>query len=94
MRSKALIIGAQPSPFVGPEVNISDGRKWVVEPEDDYRGRVAVRVTREDDSDPVDHPLNEDEVVIEGRIARGVILPGIDEVAVDYVSVNIRCVQT
>lgn len=89
MRSKALIIGARPSPFVGPEVRIADGRKWAVEPEDDYRGRVAVRVTREAGSDPVDHPINGERLVIEGAMAQGVILPGIDEVGVDYVSVNI-----
>lgn len=93
MRQKALIIGAPPSQWTGPRINLRDGSEWLVKPEDDYRGLVAVRFKRRT-GEVSERLLDGEEVSISGEWAQGVILPEIEgEDSIPYVSVNIECVR-
>lgn len=92
MRTKALIIGARPSPWEGPWISIEDHEEWQVLPAGDYRGLVAVEVKRASGDSPVDHLLDGDELTISGKKARVKIKEGASELEHESISVNIRSV--
>lgn len=89
MHNKALIIGARPSPWEGPWIELGDGT-WLVNPMEDYQGAVAVEVTRPDSDDPDVLSLNDEPVQIEGIKARGIIRDEITEFDFQSVSVELR----
>lgn len=95
MREKALVIGAPPSAWEGPVIGLSDGRKWAIRPEGDYRGAVEVRYTPRGKPSPVSRSLHDEVVVIEDpATARVVILEEAERLDLRTISVNARMLES
>lgn len=87
-KTKALIIGAPPSPFTGPSVSLGGGEKWKIVPEANYEERVVVAVKR--NGSTTRHPLTGEELVVAGDEVQAEILEGANELGLDFISVNIE----
>lgn len=94
MRTKALVIGARPAPWTGPRVFIGDGLEWEIRADDDYKERALVRYSGRAGAPPVDVPLNHETVrILDAEWVQVVLLPGIEELEVDFIRVNATCLR-
>lgn len=84
MKSKALLVGAGVSPFVGPWSSL-EGLKWKCVPEFSYGGRVIIEA--ETESGETRHELNGEPVIICGHRARVLVL---GELPLDIERVTVR----
>jgi hypothetical protein len=88
VKKKALVLGAQPEPFRGPYVDISDGKRWVLEVPSGIMGTV--------------HGLMEDGTELTAVLEDEMTLEDWEKVAVEvtavapfveFISINVRCVD-
>jgi hypothetical protein len=87
MKQKALVIGALPSPFVGPWVEISDRAEWHVRPLPEHNQKLKLVVEDPRVASPTEIVFDgQAEIVFSGLKARVEILEEFDSHSVTVIA--------
>ena len=83
MKQKALVIGALPSPFEGPWVDVSDAERWVITPKASHKDKLRLDV---EGGPALSFIFDGKPVVFSGLKARVVILEEFESSSVTVVA--------